>query len=194
METVSIRELRGTLLQDAAREGIPLAITNYRVLIGVFIPLASTAWLKHLINRNSRQVRDAIAEGEQAMAVGAPMTTLDELTPAAEEALASAPTIRVGQLTAGLIERAGTDGQLLTITHERQIVGIVIPVTSSLVRFLIEQNAASVSHSISLGEKQLRAPDLLTTLDDVSPDGTSEPGSSGLRPWPGGEARSQARA
>ena len=228
METVSIRNLRGASLQETARNGKTLGITNHRVLIGVFIPVA-TAWLEHLIDLNWSQVRDSIGDGEQAMASGAPMVTLDDLaaesaggagdetgadpmpgqlaiplaaamtgqvvtqSPQGKELLEriraaltipaegqvnrpaapSALTVRIGDLTAGLIERAGMAGQTVTITHERQLIGIVIPVTPGLVQFLIEQNLHRVIHSIRLGEKQLQTPARLTTLDDLIDEGSS---------------------
>jgi hypothetical protein len=222
METVSIRNLRGASLQETARSGKPLAITNHRVLIGVFIPVA-TAWLEHLIDLNWSQVRDSIAEGEQAMASDLPMATLGDLAadvagseldepgdypmprqlaiPLAAamtgQVLTQSPqgqaliermraaltvpvngqvnssaeptvrTVRIGDLTAGLIEQVGLAGQTVAITHERQLIGIVIPVTPGLVQFLIEQNLYRVIDSIRLAEKQLQAPAKLTTLDDV---------------------------
>ena len=67
METISIRDLRGADLEERAREGRPLAITNHRALIGVIIP-ASSGWLEHLVFYNWSRIRHSIAEGEQALA------------------------------------------------------------------------------------------------------------------------------
>ena len=69
METISIRDLRGADLQQRARAGKPLAITNRRALIGVIIP-ASSAWVEHLVYNNWSRVRQSITEGEQAIAEG----------------------------------------------------------------------------------------------------------------------------
>src|SRR5579863_8273387 len=60
METLSIRDLRGARLRESARRGRPLAITTHRVLIGVFVPVAS-AWVEHLIESNWSQVQQSIA-------------------------------------------------------------------------------------------------------------------------------------
>jgi hypothetical protein len=76
-------------------------------------------------------------------------------------------TVRIGDLTATLIEKAGTDGQTLAITHDRELIGIVIPVTRGLVEFLIEQNMSRVLYNIALSEKQIRTADKMTTLDDA---------------------------
>ena len=94
--------------------------------------------------------------------------------PAGKSAEPSVHTVRIGDLSAERIERAGTDGQTLALTHDRELVGIVIPVTRGLVEFLIEQNMSRVLYNIGLGEKQLAASDKMTTLEQV----LSQAGSS----------------
>jgi hypothetical protein len=76
-------------------------------------------------------------------------------------------TVRIGDLSAEVIERAGEAAQTLAITHDRELLGIVIPVTPGLVEFLIERNMSRVLYNISLGEKQLGTPDQMTQLDQV---------------------------
>jgi len=212
METVNIRDIRGNALRERARNGLPLAIANHRVLIGVFIPVAAE-WVEHLIEHNWSQVRQSISEGEQAMAAGTPMTTLDEVTLGADGSggqrripllaaivgrtmktdsrsqaiidglrAALAPPdsrpdavgealeprmVRIGDLTAGVIEQAGEEGRIVAITHQRELVGIVIPITSDLVQFLIEQNLSRVLYSIRQGEKELGTADRLISLDQL---------------------------
>jgi hypothetical protein len=98
----------------------------------------------------------------------------------------SVRTVRMGDLSAGLIGKAGEAGQVLALTHDRELIGIVIPVTQDLVQFLIEQNMTRVLHSVRVGEKQFRAPGMLTTLDQASDDGqpaqTAHPGQRPGRP------------
>ncbi len=223
METVSIRNLRGTRLRQSARSGKPLAITNHRALIGVFIPVA-VAWVEHIIDYNWSHVRQSIAEGEQAIAGVTPMTTLAEVlakTSAADaqetgtdclpdrlaiplvaavagNTIAQAPhskmilerlqaafappvpgrqaqpatssvrTVRIGDLSAGLIERAGSAGETVALTHDRELIGMVIPVTQGLLQFLIEQNLSRVLYNIGLSEKQIDSAGSLVTLDEVA--------------------------
>jgi antitoxin (DNA-binding transcriptional repressor) of toxin-antitoxin stability system len=221
METVSIRNLRGSALRERARSGEPLAITNHRVLIGVMIPVAAP-WVELLIDYNWSHVRQSIVEGEQAMAVGKPSTTIQDVvdepdvpgpgeeglntperpavplvaaltdgtvtqTPESKEALRrlqtvlnppgsaagqedspaepSVRTVRIGDLSAAIIQEAGKAGQTLAITHDRELIGIVIPVTQRLVEFLIEQNISRVLYNVDVGEKQIRTTEKLTTLD-----------------------------
>lgn len=76
-------------------------------------------------------------------------------------------TVRIGDLTARLIKKAGGAGQILAITHERELIGIVIPVTQGLVGFLLEQNISRVLYNIGLGEKQLSTPGKMAPLDQV---------------------------
>jgi len=214
METISIRDLRGADLEQRAREGKPLAITNHRALIGVIIP-ASSAWVEHLVYYNWSRVRQSIIEGEQAAADAAAMPAfggagggadsadpgerqepgipdrpvvplaaavvgetvvqtpesaevLDQLratlnpsgSVGEQEGSLAEPSvvrpIRIGDLSAAQIEKAGVNGQTLAITHDRKLIGILIPVTQGLVKFLIEQNISSVLHNIGHGEEQFK--------------------------------------
>jgi antitoxin (DNA-binding transcriptional repressor) of toxin-antitoxin stability system len=221
METVNIRDLRGARLRDRARQGELQGITNHRQLIGVVVPVAA-AWVEHLIDYNVSRVRQSIAEAEQVMAAGAPMTTLDAvitgrgaaddqqpqdesgrpsvplvavlaggtvtqapesreiigqlqagLNPAGSaagrggEPAPSMRTVRVGDLSARLIEQAGEVGQTIAITHDRELIGIVVPVTQDLVKLLIEQNMSRVLENISLAEKQLKTGDSMVTIDQA---------------------------
>ena len=225
METLSIRDLRGAKLRASARRGRPLAITTHRVLIGVFVPVAS-AWVEHLIESNWSQVQQSIAEGEQAMASdGSRLITPDEVvsksdiaesefshgdgTPGgsgaiplmaslaggvvsqapqgrrvieelnaafnpagpanpAGEAEPAVRTVRIGDITADLIERTGRAGQTLAITHDRELIGMVIPVTQDLVQFLIEQNISRVLYNIGLSESRLASGEELAALDSFA--------------------------
>lgn len=209
METVSIRDLRGADLQERARAGKPLAITNRRALIGVIIP-ASSAWVEHLVMYNLPRVRQSITEGEQAIAgnpaapaddgsgerpddgtghdlPGRPGVPLDAMV--VGETVVQAPAsvdtvsqlwaalnppgsagqqegawaepsvvrpIRIGDLSAAQIEKAGVNGQTLAVTHDRTLIGILIPVTQGLVQFLIERNISSVLENIRHGEERLK--------------------------------------
>jgi antitoxin (DNA-binding transcriptional repressor) of toxin-antitoxin stability system len=75
-------------------------------------------------------------------------------------------TVRVGDLSADEIEQAGRDGQTLAVTHNRKLIGIIIPVTRDLVEFLIEQNMSRILQNIALSEK-ISAQDQMITLDQV---------------------------
>jgi antitoxin (DNA-binding transcriptional repressor) of toxin-antitoxin stability system len=66
--------------------------------------------------------------------------------------------IRIGDLSAAQIEKAGANGQTLAITHDRNLIGILIPVTQGLVQFLIERNISRVLTNIRHGEEQLSNP------------------------------------
>jgi hypothetical protein len=226
METVSIRDLRGTTLRESARKGKPLAITNHRVLIGVMIPVV-TEWVEHVIDNNWSHVQQSIAEGEQAMASGTPLPRLRDVVaepdapdsgkdvpltterlaaplvaalagstvtqpaesrealqrlhaalnpaePGSSPAEPSIRTVRIGDVSAAVIEEAGDTGQTLAITHDRELIGIVIPVTQRLVEYLIEQNVSRVLYNIGLGEKQINTPDKLPTLDAVLEQASSD--------------------
>jgi len=218
METISIRDLSGAVLHESARKGRPIAITNYRALIGVFIPVAA-AWVEHLIDHNWSHVRRSIADAERAMASGGPMTDLSDIRPVPErlaipliaamsgrvvmhspegealvkrlraaltpgtagqedQARLSARTVRTGQLTATVIEQAGMSGETVAVTYERELIGIVIPVTPGLVQYLIEQNLSRVLYNVGLAERSVSAVDKITTPDELIDQENSSQGSA----------------
>jgi antitoxin (DNA-binding transcriptional repressor) of toxin-antitoxin stability system len=189
METVSIRNLRGENLRENVRRGRPLAITNRGALIGVLIPVG-TAWLEHIIDYNLSHIQQSITEGEQAAASGEPAVSLQDFiarlqaqlnpqAPAAERdgmpARPTVRTVRIGDLTARLIGEAGTAGQTLAITNDRQLTGIIIPVTRDLVEFLLEENMSRVLYSIAEAEKQSRAAADAVALPGQDARSTSTP-------------------
>ncbi len=181
METVSIRNLRGADLREKALEGKPLAVTNRGALIGVIIPVSS-AWLEHLIDYNLSHVHQSIEEAEHAIVADAPMVTLHDVVgqlqavlnpprsgPGEETAAKpSALTVRMGDLTATLIEEAGAAGQTVAITHDRELIAILIPVTRDLVEFLLEQNMSRVLYNITEAEKGNGTAGPMTTLDQFA--------------------------
>ena len=72
-----------------------------------------------------------------------------------------------GDLSGHLIEQAGEAGQTLAVTHDGELVVIVVPVTKGLVQFLIEQNMSRVLENIERGENRLKAPGRMTTLEEA---------------------------
>ena len=182
MESVSIRNLRGKSLRDKAREGKLLTITNRGALIGVVIPVAS-AWLERLIDYNLSHVRHSIDEAERALAVGEPITTLKDviaqlhgvLNPVAAavqtgaDAVGPSPlTVRIGDLTANVIEEAGAGGRTLAVTHDRELIAILIPVTRNLVEFLLEQNLSRVFENVGAAAKEIAAGRPMTSLNQAA--------------------------
>ncbi len=73
--------------------------------------------------------------------------------------------VRIGDLSADMIERAGRDGQTLAITHDRELIGIIIPVTQRLVQFLIEQSLSRVVYNIDLAESEIGTQGTITALN-----------------------------
>lgn len=190
METISIRNLRGESLRAQARNGKVLAITNRGALIGVVVPVAA-AWLEHVIDYNLSHVQQSIAEAEMAIAADEPMVTLHDVigqlqvllnpprpgtTRESELAQPSAITVRMGDLTAAQIEKAGKNGQTLAVTHDREPIAIVIPVTRDLVEFLLEQNMSRVLYNIGLAEKWIKDDDSLASLEHSRPRPERRPG------------------
>jgi hypothetical protein len=78
METIKIRELRGSTLEEYARKGELVGLTRDRALIAVVIPIVQ-AWVEQLIDQNWSRVMHSVATGETELASPAKMTTLDDV-------------------------------------------------------------------------------------------------------------------
>jgi antitoxin (DNA-binding transcriptional repressor) of toxin-antitoxin stability system len=92
----------------------------------------------------------------------------DDVTadPAAVQAV---QPVRIGDLSATLIREAGVKRLAFAVTHDRELIGILVPVTQDLVQFLIEQNISQVLSNIDRGEEHLEPGARMTTLDDAIP-------------------------
>ena len=77
METIKIRDLRGSVVERMSRSGKLVGITNNRVLSAVMIPL-SPAWIEHVVEANGTRVAQNVAEGEQERHARLPLVTLDD--------------------------------------------------------------------------------------------------------------------
>jgi hypothetical protein len=115
----------------------------------------------------------------------APADTGEEGKPARP----SVRTVRVGDLSATLIEEAGAQRESLALTHDRELIGIMVPVTPRLVEYLVEQNITRVLYNIELGEKEVAAEIPFTTPTDVAAKRTVHVGSPAVsaerKPHPG---------
>jgi hypothetical protein len=88
-------------------------------------------------------------------------------------------TVRIGDLSGHLIEEAGAAGQTLAITHDRELIGIVVPVTQGLVQFLVEMNMSRVLNNIGRGEMRIADEEPWVTLDQ---EGQIQKGNQGNPP------------
>jgi len=188
MYTVSLRNLRGKDLRESLLKGTPLVVTNRDVLIGFFIPVEAD-WVRHLIDFNWSQVSQSIVEGERSLSTALVVAVLDGMiaegdaigykqgqasTPSASaagrESMSANPsviTVRLGDLTALLIEETGARAQSLAVTYNRKLIGTLVPVTWNLVSFLIEQNLSRILYNIGLSEKHITTSEKMITLDET---------------------------
>ncbi|MFI5496286.1 hypothetical protein [Actinoplanes sp. NPDC051859] len=190
MRMVSIRNLRGEDLRRCAHAGELVGIMRTRRLVGVLIPI-TPHWVAHVIENNWSRVLQSVTEGERALADGAPLRTLDAAlteapVPASrglpdqalpmllastglmekpEDELPPARSLRVGDLSAAAIEKAGEAGEILAVTHAGEMLGVVVPVTQRLVGYLINKNMSRVLYNIGHGEKEAHAGEPMRTLE-----------------------------
>lgn len=75
--------------------------------------------------------------------------------------------VRVGDLSARAIERAGDEAEILALTHDGALLGIVVPVTQRLVNFLVGKNISRVIYNVHLGEKETASGEPLSPIEEV---------------------------
>lgn len=80
-------------------------------------------------------------------------------------------TVRIGELSARLIGDAGANRQVIAVTHDHELLGILVPVTQDLVQSLIEDNISRVLDGIEKSEAQPGPAARMVTLDEVIPPG-----------------------
>jgi hypothetical protein len=78
MRRVSLRSVNGTLLEEAAEQNQPIAVTTDHIVAGVIFPV-NQRWVAQLIEMNLSRVLNSIELGEKEMSSQQGMTTLDDL-------------------------------------------------------------------------------------------------------------------
>lgn len=75
--------------------------------------------------------------------------------------------VRVGDLSARAIQQAGDEAEILALTHDGALLGIVVPVTQRLVNFLVGKNISRVIYNVHLGEKETTGGEPLSPIEEV---------------------------
>jgi hypothetical protein len=145
MQTISIRQVSGARVSEAARRHEPLGITNHNMLAGVLFPVTST-WLSD----------DQSFSAVQAFA-------------SPENPAVPPPTRRVSirDFSAKLLYEAAKRREVLGLTNSNVLTGVLCPVTPEWIEHLIEQNVSSILENIRQGEREIDSGVPLTTLDDL---------------------------
>ncbi|HEY5852529.1 MAG TPA: hypothetical protein VIW24_00380 [Aldersonia sp.] len=86
-------------------------------------------------------------------------------------------TVRLGDLSHSVIEEAGKAGQMLAVTNDHVLVGIIAPVTEELVAHLVEQRLSAVMYNVGRGERDV-AHGRTYSLDDVLAETSQDPEAS----------------
>lgn len=82
LRRVSLRDVDGTLIDEAAERQEALGITNNRVLAGVLVPV-SRRWVEQLVDQNLSRILYNLEAGEKEMATG-DLVHLDSVVEAAQ--------------------------------------------------------------------------------------------------------------
>jgi hypothetical protein len=88
--------------------------------------------------------------------------------------ITSTSTIGIRDLSAHRIEQAGQARELLVLTNDRLVIGLVVPISPRLVEFLISQNLSRVIYNIQVAEQRVAEGEPFVTLDEVLADNPSD--------------------
>ena len=91
----------------------------------------------------------------------APVDDADEVHFAATE------TVRVGALSARKIEQASAEQKLLVLTNDGMLIGLLVPVSQNVVRFLVAQNLSRIIYNIQRGEREVAEEARFASLADT---------------------------
>jgi antitoxin (DNA-binding transcriptional repressor) of toxin-antitoxin stability system len=187
MRKIKIRELRGSTIEDLSRSEELVGITNGGRLAAVLVPVTQ-GWIEHIIESNWSRVAQSIVEGQHERLGARPLVSLEaallaaSTTPHVEDEAAQDPpvrTVRVGDLSGGLLQEAGAEGQIIAVTNERVVVAFLLPVTERLVNHLVANNITRVMYNVARGERERQSGDPLTTLGEalaLGPEDVKTPG------------------
>jgi hypothetical protein len=145
MQTISIREVSGARVSEAVRRHEPLGITNHNMLAGVLFPVTP----KWLSDEHSFSVVQAFASPENP-AVPPPTRR-----------------ISIRDFSAKRLLDAARHREVLGLTNDNVLTGVLCPVTPEWIEHLIEQNVSSILKNIRQGEREIDSGVPLTTLDDL---------------------------
>jgi antitoxin (DNA-binding transcriptional repressor) of toxin-antitoxin stability system len=88
--------------------------------------------------------------------------------------LTRSSTIRVRDLSARRIDKAGAASELLVLTNDGLQVGIVVPVSQRFVEFLVTQNLSRIMYDVQRTELQSLNRERLDTLDETVASATGK--------------------
>ena len=148
MRTVAIRDVSAPVVSEAARNHEPLGITNHNVLAGVLFPVTPSRPGSGLYG----SVIEAFASPEHPD-VPAPMRH-----------------IGIRQVSAKVLQEAAARHEVLGLTSDNRLTGVLCPVTPEWIERLIEQNISTILSSIKQGEREIESGAPVSTLDDIVPE------------------------
>jgi len=169
MRSVKIREISATVIEAAAERNEPLAITNNNVVCGIVIPV-SPRWVQDVVHQSLSRIVHSIGMGEKELDNGEPFIGLDQAVADPPTAPTAPPLRRVSirEVSGAVIAEAS---EPFAITSDREVRGVVIPVSRRWLCEVVDANLSRVLNSIRMGEREIAA-EPFVTLDEAVDDDT----------------------
>lgn len=80
MRRVNLRDISGSVLQEAAEQNEAIVLTTDRIVAGLIYPITQD-WVADLIEQNLPRILHNLSIGEKELAAEHRMTTLDDIVP-----------------------------------------------------------------------------------------------------------------
>jgi hypothetical protein len=80
MRRVNLRDISGSVLQDAAEQNEAIILTTDRIVAGLIYPVTQD-WVADLVEQNLGRVLHNLTIGEKELSAAHPVTTLDDIAP-----------------------------------------------------------------------------------------------------------------
>ena len=178
MKSVGIRDFSTAVLEQAAAENKPVAVTSNHVLRGVLIPVPQR-WLSDVVDWNLSRILHSIQAGEKEVTSGQPLTLLEEALEEVTDTASSHPPIRrvsVRNVSGTAIEEAAERKEWLAITSDNRLRGVLIPVSPRSLNEVVDTNLSRILRTIEVGEKEVMSGQPLTSLEEaLDPKASPQP-------------------
>ena len=152
MRRVSIRDLNGSLFEQAAESGELIGVTNDRRLAAVLLPV-TPGWVDQIIEDHFSRLLRSIEQGHKATASGKPLLGWEDITSGGKQSLPITRRVSIRDLKGPLLAEAAEQGELLGVLNDGRLCAVLVPVTPEWVDQLVDYNISRLIHSVELGEK-----------------------------------------
>jgi hypothetical protein len=168
LRRISIRDVRGATIAEAAANQEVLGITNQRQLVAVLLPL-SQEWVDQLISDSMSRIVTSIQSGGLDALTEGGLTPLDSILADTPRESSRLPLRRVAirELSGPLFDEIAEDRRPIAVMNDGQLCGVVVPISQGWVDQLIDHSISRLAHSMDLARKEASEDLPVGSLDEL---------------------------